>query len=142
MGTLPDSITQHPPIEFLASTRQAEKLRNDFALMLVPRKLQEVFHPCFAQSVALRDVFVNSFALLLVSRQLSLLLRFLLAALSMLKLLTTVQLNHCEQNSLQCTKLGLKIAVMHSHQKVSASRRGIIKSGQKLPSVNSYASFI
>jgi len=105
MGTLPDSITQQPPVVFFASARQAENPRNDFALTLVPRKLREVFHPCLAQSGVLRDVFVNSFALLSVSCRLSLLWRFLLAALSVLKLLTTVQLNHCEQNSSQCTRL-------------------------------------
>lgn len=82
-----------------------ENPRNDFALMFVPRKLQEAFHPSLAQSVVLRAVFVNSFALLSVSCPLSPLLRFLLAALPVLKLLTTGQLNHCEQNSLPCTKL-------------------------------------
>lgn len=73
--------------------------------MFVPRKLQEAFHSSLTQSVVLRAVFVNSFTLLSVSCLLSLLLRFLLAALSVLKLLTTGQLNHCEQNSLLCTKL-------------------------------------
>lgn len=103
-GSSPDSITQQPPIVFLGSTRQSESPKNDFALVLVPSKLQDAFHPCLEQSVVLRAVFVNSFVLLSVSCQLSLLLRFLLAVLSMLMLLTALQLNHWEQNSSQCTK--------------------------------------
>lgn len=79
---------------FLGSARQSESTRNDFALVLVPSKLQEPFHPCLAQSVVLRAVFVNSFVLFSVSCQLSMLLRFLLAALAMLMLLTALQLNH------------------------------------------------